>query len=287
MTRSECDRDFSPIECGNLARVRKFRILFLAICLSLAVPTSAQNTAHRQVFLGLIYHVKAADAGKFVESNRKYSAALASHNISNPLMHWSAYRDENTFRFLWLYPIEQLNDIEELSKIESALNERINTEKWEAGADLHYAVDHTEEFVMRDEPSLSRLPSAPEVWSHQFCEFQLYYTSGGYGGSDSDVRELWRKYLGTFPKGADRTYYRVLRVLIGLERPLWVVQHCGVSGQQVREQKSEEAKLTGAAGANAQHSFLSLVRKIEVWPYQFEAGLSYPLESNQAASPQR
>jgi hypothetical protein len=73
-------------------------------------------------------------------------------------------------------------------------------------------------------------------------------------------------------------------VLIGLERPLWVVQHCAVSEQQVQKLKSEEAKLTGAAGASLQRKFLSFVRKVELWPYHYEPSLSYPLGPIEPAS---
>ncbi|MGD0975691.1 MAG: hypothetical protein ABR866_16505 [Candidatus Korobacteraceae bacterium] len=247
---------------------------------------AAQTTGeHRQAYLALIYHVRPADMEKFVQSNRQYSAALASHGVSGSLLRWTAYADEDTFTFLWLHPIEHLNDIEELSKAESQLDVRIRAEGWNAGSDLHYAVDHTQEFVIRDEPSLSRLPADAEAWTHQDCEFQLYYTSGGYGGSDSEVRELRRKYLSAFPQKANHPYYRILRVLIGLERPLWVVQHCGASWQQIKDQQSEEAKLTGAAGASTEHTLLTFVRKAEVWRYQFDADMSYPLTSNPKAVP--
>jgi uncharacterized protein YbjT (DUF2867 family) len=35
----------------------------------------------------------------------------------------------------------------------------------------------------------------PTMTTHQDREFHLYYTSGGYGGSDLEVCELGRKYL--------------------------------------------------------------------------------------------
>lgn len=204
--------------------------------------------------------------------------------MHSPLLRWNAYAEDATHTYLWLYPIEHLSDIEELSEAQSQLDKRIKAEHWDAGSDLHYSVEYTEEFVIRDEPSLSRLPADREAWTHQNCEFQLYYTSGGYGGSDSEVRELWRKYLDAFPQQANHSYYRILRVLIGLQRPLWVVQHCGVSWQQIRDRKSEEAKQTGAIGAQTQSAFLKFVRKTEMWRYEFDAAMSYSLTWNSEAS---
>jgi hypothetical protein len=235
---------------------------------------------HRQAYLALIYDVRPTDTDKFVRSNQQYSSALAFHAVSDALLRWTAYADDTTHTFLWLYPIDHLNDIEALSKTESQLEERIKAEGWNAGSDLHDVVDHTREFVIRDEPSLSRLPSDPEAWTRQNCEFQLYYTFGGYGGSDSEVRGLWREYLGAFPQQAGSPYYRMLRVLIGLERPLWVVQHCGTSWQEIKDQQSQEAKLTGTIGVATLRKFLKLIRKTEVWRYQFDARMSYPLKLN-------
>jgi hypothetical protein len=107
-------------------------------------------------------------------------------------LEWNAYADDDTDDFLWLYPIEHLNDVETLSSTASRIEERIQKEHWDAGSDLHDSVDHSEEFVVRDEPSLSRLPPDLDSWTWQFCEFRLYYTSGGYGGSDTNVRKLPR-----------------------------------------------------------------------------------------------
>ena len=262
--------------------MRNLAVFFVALSLCPGPLTAPAQTPaeHRQAYLALIYHVRSVDTDKFVRSNRQYSSALASHAVSGALLRWTAYADDTTHTYLWLYSIDHLNDIEELSKAESQLDERIRAEGWNAGSDLHYAVDHTQEFVIRDEPSLSRLPSDPEAWTHQNCEFQLYYTFGGYGGSDSEVRGLWREYLGAFPQTASFSYYRILRVLIGLERPLWVVQHCGASWQEIKDQQSQEAKLTGTIGAEIQHKFLKLIRKTAMWRYQFDAGMSYPLTSS-------
>jgi hypothetical protein len=258
----------------------RLSLFALLLCLGFPIAAAQDKTDHRQVYLGLIFHVRAAEMNKFVQSNRQYSVALQSHGISGPLLRWMAYTDEANYNSLWLYPIDHLNDIEDLSKAESQLDERITAEGWSAGSDLHDAVDHTEEFVILDELSLSHLPADLDAWTHQDCEFQLYYTSGGYGGSDSQVRELWRSYLSAFPQNSTRPYFRVLRVLIGLERPLWVVERCGTSWQQISDQQSEEAKLTGDRGKQALHSLLALVRKSEVWRYRFDAGMSYPLPSS-------
>ncbi len=170
--------------------------------------------------------------------------------------------------------IGHLNDIEDLAHTYSQLTQRIETEHRNAGSDLHFATDHTQEFVIRDEPSLSRLPNDMDVWTHQSCEFQLYYTVGGDGGSDSEVRKALTNRA-AFPQ-TDQHYYRILRVLIGLERPLWVVQHCGVSWQQIAQQRSEESKVIGAAGAEAQQKMFSYIRKVEVWRYRFDPSISYP-----------
>lgn len=256
-----------------------------ALVLSVGTQIGAAQTAgeQRQAYLGLIYHVRPAGIEKFVESNRQYSVALAAHGISASLLRWSMYEDDSSFSLLWLHPIEHLNDIEELSKLESQLDERIKAEKWNAGSDLHDAVDYTQEFVIRDEPALSRLPEDLEAWTHQNCQFRLYYTFGGYGGSDSQVRELWQKYLTAFPREENHSYYRILRVLIGLERPLWVVEHCGTSWRQIDEKQTEEARLTGAVGASIQHQLRTFVRKVEVWHYSFDPGMSYPLTSGSKA----
>ena len=182
--------------------MRNFAVFLVALLLCPGLLSAPAQTPaeHRQAYLALIYHVRSADSDKFVRSNRQFSAALASHTVSSALLRWTAYADDTAHTYLWLYPIEHLNDIEELSKAESELDERIRAERWNAGADLHDAVDHTQEFVIRDEPSLSRLPSDPEAWTHQDCAFQLYYTFGGYGGSDSEVRHLWRNTLVHFPR---------------------------------------------------------------------------------------
>lgn len=259
--------------------MRKSWILLLALFLCPVPFAAAQpSTEHRHAYLALIFHVRSTNADKFVQSNHQYSAALGSHDVHNALLRWNAYAEEAAHRYLWLYPIGHLNDIEELSKAQSQLDDRIKAEHWDAGSDLHYSVDYTEEFVIRDEPSLSRLPADADAWTRQDCEFELYYTSGGYGGSDSEVRELWRKYLDAFPQNASGTHYRILRVLIGLQRPLWVVQHCGPSWQQITDQKSEEANQTGVAGAQIQNAFQKFVRKTEAWRYQFDPAMSYPLK---------
>jgi hypothetical protein len=124
-------------------------------------------------------------------------------------LEWNAYADDDTDDFLWLYPIEHLNDVETLSSTESRIEERIQKEHWDAGSDLHESVDHSEEFVVRDEPSLSRLPPDLDSWTWQFCEFRLYYTSGGYGGSDTNVCKLWRNYRAVFPPEDTGTRYRL------------------------------------------------------------------------------
>jgi hypothetical protein len=75
-------------------------------------------------------------------------------------------------------------------------------------------VDHTQEFVIRDEPSLSQLPAHRETATHQDREFRLYYTSEGYGGGDLEVCEFGRKYLSEFPKEENRSNYRMLRRML-------------------------------------------------------------------------
>ena len=231
---------------------------------------------HRQAYLGLIHHVKPAQAAAYVRSNRQYSSALTLHSVSTPILRWNAYADDDTYDFFWLYPIEHLSDIETLSSAESEIDERIQKKHWDAGADLRDSVDHSEEFVIRDEPSLSRLPADLDGWTRQSCEFRLYYTSGGYGGSDAEVRELWRKYYSAFPEKDTDLHYRVLRVLIGLERPLWVVQHCGSSWEEIRRQEEQERKTAGPEGGRVTEEFLKYVRKVEVWRFHFDAEMSYP-----------
>ena len=243
-----------------------------------AAVVAQTASEHRQAYLAVIYHVRPAAAAEFVHSNRQYALALASHDVSEPILRSYAYGDEDTYSFLWLHPIEHLNDIETLSSVESQIDERIRREHWDAGGDLHDSVDHSEEFVIRDEPSLSRLPADLEGWTRQSCEFRLYYTSGGYGGSDAQVREVWRRYRAAFPpKNAD-SRYRILRVLIGLERPLWVVQHCGSSWEAIRQQRDDEAKAAGAAGVQAMDEFRKYIRKVDVWRFRFDPEMSYPRE---------
>lgn len=231
---------------------------------------------HRQAYLAIIYHVKPSEAVEYVHSNRQYASALASHNVSEPILRWNAYADDDTYNFLWLHPFEHLNDIETLSSTESQIDERIKKEHWDAGRDLHNSVDHTEEFIIRDEPSLSRLPTDLDGWTRQSCEFRVYYTSGGYGGSDAKVRELWRKYRAAFPPKDTDSRYRILRVLIGLERPLWVVQRCGSSWEAIRQQQDQEGKAAGSEGAQVMDKFRKYVRKVEVWRFRFDPEMSYP-----------
>lgn len=141
--------------------MRNWSILFLALllCRGSLVAAAQTEREHRQVYLGLIFHVRAAEVDKFVRSNRQYSTALASHDVHSPLLRWNAYAEDATHTYLWLYPIEHLSDIEELSEAQSQLDKRIKAEHWDAGSDLHYSVEYTEEFVIRDEPSLSRRPT--------------------------------------------------------------------------------------------------------------------------------
>ena len=248
-----------------------------AVLLAHALAAFAQaGSDGRQAYLALIHHVKPAEAAEYVRSNRQYAAALASHNVSEPILRWNAYADDDSYNFLWLYPIEHLNDIETLASAESRIDERIRKERWDAGSDLHNSVDHSEEFVIRDEPSLSRLPADLEAWSQQSCEFRLFYASGGYGGSDANVRELWRKYQAAFPPKDAESHYRILRVLIGLERPLWVVEHCGSSWETIRQQQDQESKAAGSDGAQVMEEFRKYVRKAEVWRFRFDAEMSYP-----------
>src|SRR5215470_2637595 len=84
----------------------------------LTAPAQAP-VEQRQAYLALIYYVRPVDTDKFVRSNRQYSSALASHAVSGALLRWTAYADDTTHTYLWLYPIEHLNDIEELSRAES------------------------------------------------------------------------------------------------------------------------------------------------------------------------
>lgn len=252
----------------------------LLVGILLSVPLFSTVTAqdaneHRQVYLGLIHHVKPSEAETYVLSNRLYASALASHSISEPILQWSAYAND-TYDYLWLYPIEHLNDIEALSSAESRVGERAEKEHWNTGSDLHQSVDHSEEFVMRDEPSLSRMPENLGEWASQACEFRLYYTYGGYGGSDSQVRENWRRYMAAIPIEEPGSRYRVLRVLIGLERPLWVVEHCGSSWEEIDRQKERERKAGGAKGTSAYSEFLKYVRKTEVWRFRYDAEMAYP-----------
>jgi hypothetical protein len=227
--------------------------------------------------------VKPSAAVEYVNSNRQYAAALVSHGVFEPNLKWNTYADDDTYNFLWLCPIEHLHDVETLSSTESRIEERIQKKHWDAGSDLHDSVDHSEEFVVRDEPSLSRLPPDLDSWTRQFCEFRLY-TSGGYGGSDAKVRELWRNYRAVFPPKDTGTRYRILRALIGLERPLRIVQHCGSSWEAIRQQRDQEENTTGSEGARLMTEFRKYVRKVEVWRFRFDPEMSYPRESTRPKS---
>jgi hypothetical protein len=77
-----------------------------------------------------------------VRSNRQYSSALASHAVPVPCFAGPRTRMIRRTHTCGCTTIEHLNDIEELSKTESQLDERIRAEGWNAGSDLHYAVDH-------------------------------------------------------------------------------------------------------------------------------------------------
>ena len=125
----------------------------------------------------------------------------------------------------------------------------IRKEHWNVGNDLHESVDHSDEFVIRDESSLSRMPPDLNAWASQNCEFRLYYAYGGYGGSDSKVREFWQRYRAAIPMQETASGYRILRVLIGLERPLWVAEHCRSSWEEIDRQKEHEREVSGAGGA--------------------------------------
>jgi len=61
------------------------------------------------------------------------------------------------------------------------------------------------------------------------------------------------------------------------------VQHCGGSWQEIKNQQPQEAKLTGAVGVQTQHTLRKFIRKAEMWRYQFDAAMSYPLTSNSQA----
>ena len=60
--------------------------------------------------------------------------------------------------------------------------------------------------------------------------------------SDSEVRRLWAEYRGTFAETASKAYYRVLRVLIGLDSGLCstVVLRGSRSAMTGKQKKSKQ-----------------------------------------------
>lgn len=65
-------------------------------------------------------------------------------------------------------------------------------------------------------------------------------------------------------------------VLIGLERPLWAVQRCGSSWEEIHRQEEQERKTAGSDDAQVTEEFLKYVRKVRVWRFHFDSEMSYP-----------
>ena len=88
MTDSEAGSSVRPVNRRDtVRRMRNFAVFSIALLLCLEPMTVAAQTAaeHRQAYLALIYHVRSVDVNKFVQSDRRYSAALASHSVSGAL----------------------------------------------------------------------------------------------------------------------------------------------------------------------------------------------------------
>lgn len=226
-----------------------------------AVGAAAQQGAPR-LFVLHQEVVRPDRQAAYEASVKEFVATVNQHHKASPQFSFNAVQGDD-FVYSFVVPIASLSGLDAFAQGFGALAQAVGESKWNDLMKRNGATyEWTDESILIEDPALSYAPATPRLKPDEvrFLHFDLYYFQPG---REPEADALAREFVALFKQKAIPDGYRLFKVLLGKDMPLFAVV---IPAKDEADFATRDAANLQALGQEGEALFvraLSLCRRID------------------------
>jgi hypothetical protein len=206
-----------------MKRAQTFGLIVIVFCLIAAFPAAAPAQDAKPRLFVLHQEVVRPDRVEAYEAaTKEFVATVRQHQKASPQFHFNTVQGDD-FTYSFVLPLADLTSLEAINQGFGALAQAVGEAKF---ADLMKrsgaTYEWTDESLLIEEPGMSYAPANPRLKPEEglYLHFDLYYVQPG---REAEADALAKQFVALFTQKAVPDGYRLVKVLLGKDMPLYVV----------------------------------------------------------------